>query len=464
MTATQNATPDGMPDGISPATSVDDEIVITGMGVVTPIGADVESFWAANLEGRSGVVTETRIDTTGLPCGWVAGLIPDDTKEAVKERYAGPDRSWGDMLMHAAIDQALHDARFTGPADGPAGLVYARVWPGPSGSFPADYTRHMAELGARYDKVGNEPGAVLANLRGRTLALEVSDLSAFPREVAERLGASVVPVRLEATCSGGLRAIAEAARLLRSGRVEYAVVSAAVSRNTPYVLSQYGQLMALSRWKGDPSHSSMPFDKRRTGMVINESAGALVLETAAHAARRGMREAHAVIGGWGLAVDTAHLTAPRVEMVERVMRTAVAEAGAVPDDVDTVNAHGTSTRLNDVTEARALHQVFGERMAELPVSAVKSLTGHGSAASGVVESVVAALTLCRSVIPPVVTCTEPDPACGVRTSLTPEERPVATVLKNSFGFGGQYASMFFRRPERPRSAPEPAAPSAPWPV
>lgn len=232
------------------------------------------------------------------------------------------------------------------------------------------------------------------------------------------------------------------------------MVSAAVSRNTPYVLSQYGQLMALSRWKGDPARASMPFDKRRTGMVINESAGALVLETAEHAARRGMAQTHAVIGGWGLAVDTSHMTAPRVEMIERVMRTALDEAGAEPDDVDAVNAHGTSTRLNDVTEARALHQVFGERTADLDVSAVKSLTGHGSAASGVVETVVAALTMCRGVVPPVTTCTEPDPACAVRTSLTPVERPVRTVLKNSFGFGGQYASMLFRRPDAPRSAPQ----------
>ncbi|MFJ1704270.1 beta-ketoacyl-[acyl-carrier-protein] synthase family protein [Kitasatospora sp. NPDC088346] len=429
------------------------QIVITGMGVVTPIGATVESFWEANLAGRSGVVPEDRMDVTGLPCGWVAGIIPEEVKEDIKARHGAPDRSWGDTLMHDAVDQALTDARFSGRPDGPAGLVWARVWPGPSGSFPQDYARHMTDLAVRQREVGNEPAAVLRHLRGRSLPLEVGDLSAFPREISERLGTPVVPARLEATCSGGLRAIAEAVRMLRSGRVEFAVVSAAVSRNTPYVLSQYGQLMALSRWKGDPGQSSMPFDRRRSGMVINESAGALVLETAEHAARRGVDRVHAVVGGWGLAVDTAHITAPRVEMIERVMRTAIEESGTTPDGIDTVNAHGTSTRLNDVTEARALHRVFGERMAELPVSAVKSLTGHGSAASGVVESVAAALTLCRGVVPPVVTCTEPDPACDVRTSPTPLRQPVRTVLKNSFGFGGQYASMVFLRPERPRPAP-----------
>jgi 3-oxoacyl-[acyl-carrier-protein] synthase II len=170
---------------------------------------------------------------------------------------------------------------------------------------------------------------------------------------------------------------------------------------------------------------------------------------------RGVDTVHAVVGGWGLAVDISHVTAPRIETVERVLRGALEHAEVTPEDIDTVNAHGTSTRLNDITEARALHRIFKERMKSIDVCAVKSLTGHGSAASGVVESVVAALTLCRGVVPPVVTCTEPDPKCDVKTSLQPVERPVRTVLKNSFGFGGQYASMVFKRPLNPR--PEVAA-------
>lgn len=196
----------------------------------------------------------------------------------------------------------------------------------------------------------------------------------------------------------------------------------------------------------------MPFDRRRSGMVINESAGALVIESAEHAEKRGIKEFYAEIGGWGLALDTVHLTAPRVEMVELVMRTALENSSLGPSDIDAINAHATSTRLNDVTESRALHRVFREHMKTLDVCAVKSLTGHGSAASGIVETVVAALTLCRGVIPPVVTCTEPDPECNVKTSLTPVERPVRAVLKNSFGFGGQYASIVYKRPENPRRA------------
>jgi 3-oxoacyl-[acyl-carrier-protein] synthase II len=318
----------------------------------------------------------------------------------------------------------------------------------------------MKDLAVQHAMVGDEPAAIARYLTSKPARLEAIDLSAFPAEIAARLGTHLIATRLEATCAGGLRAIAEAARLLRMGKVQFAVVSASVSRNTPYVLSQYGQLMALSRWQGAPEQSSMPFDKRRSGMVINESAGALVLETAEHARRRGVDAVHGVVAGWGLAVGTGHMTAPSVDAVEHVMRAALDHADVDAASVDTVNAHGTSTRLNDVTEARAMHRVFTSRMRDLPVSAVKSLTGHGSAASGVVETAVAALTLCNGVIPPVVTCTEPDPACDVRTSLTALEQPVERVLKSSFGFGGQYASMVFDRPSTPRVTASPVAAAA----
>lgn len=430
--------------------STSDDIVISGLGVVTPIGASVSEFWHANLTGQSGLRLEDRMDLSDLPCGWVAGMISDETKAAIRERWSVAGRSWGDCLMHDAVEQALVDASFQAPLESSAGLVWARVWPGPSGSEPADYVTHMNELAVQHTQVGNRPAAIARHLSAKPVSLEAIDLSAFPADMAARLGTPLIAIRLEATCAGGLRAIAEAARLLRMGKVEFVVVSASVSRNNHYVLSQYGQLMALSRWKGAPEQASMPFDQRRSGMVINESAGAMVLETAEHARRRGVDAVHAVIGGWGLAVGIGHMTAPSVEAVEHVIRGALDHAGVEPEQVDSVNAHGTSTRLNDVTEARAMHRVFGPRMRELPICAVKSLTGHGSAASGVVESAVAALTLCNGVIPPVVTCTEPDPACDVRTSLTALERPVERVIKNSLGFGGQYASMVFERPSNPR--------------
>ncbi|MFI9586661.1 beta-ketoacyl-[acyl-carrier-protein] synthase family protein [Streptomyces sp. NPDC052236] len=426
------------------------QVVITGMGVVTPNAGSVAPFWEANLTGKSGLSLERRMDLSALPCGWVAGIIPDDIKKSVEARTGRPGRPWVDMLLHATVDEALKDAGVEGPLERPAGLLWSRVWPGPSGSFPDDYVAYMKNIAERQKMVGDDRAAALERLRAEPAPPGLSDLSAFPTDISNRLSTPLVTMGLEATCAGGLRGVAEAARLLRSGKIGLAIVAAGVSRNNHYVLSQYAQLMALSRWQGAPEQASMPFDRRRSGMVINESAGALVLETAEHARMRGVDTVHAVVGGWGLAVDISHVTAPRIETVERVMRGALKHAEAMPEDIDTVNAHGTSTRLNDITEARALHRIFEGRMKSIDVCAVKSLTGHGSAASGVVESVVAALTLCRGVVPPVVTCTEPDPKCDVKTSLQPVERPVRTVLKNSFGFGGQYASMVFKRPLNPR--------------
>ncbi len=431
------------------------QIVITGMGAVTPIGASVESFWQSNLAGNSGLGFESQMDLSGLPCGWIIGTIPEGIKQSINERWGAPGRSMGDALMRDAVDQALDDAQFSEPLARSAALIWVKSCP-TSGSSPKEYEIYMKQQAQRYHAAGDDPGAVVQYIRAQSSPPGVVDSSNFPTEMSVRLGTPLLAARLEATCAGGLRAVAEGARLIKMGKVDFAVVAASVIRRTHYVLSQYGQLMALSRWKGPAAQASMPFDKRRSGMVISEAAGALILESAEHAKARGVKEVHAVLGGWGLAVDTTHVTAPRVEMVERVICTALHESELGVEDVDTINAHGTSTRLNDITEARALHKVFGERMAALDVCAVKSLTGHGSGASGILETIVAALTLCRGVVPPVVTCTEPDPECNVKTHLTPAERPISTVIKNSFGFGGQYASMIFKRPSNARRRPEQA--------
>ena len=426
------------------------DIVISGMGAVTPIGATVESFWQANLEGKSGLAFETQMDLSDLPCGWVTGTVPDAIKESIAQRWGAPGASMGDLLMRDAVEQALADAQIKELTGRRAGLIWVKSCPN-AGSSPKEYEVFIEHQAERYRAAGDDPEAMFQYIRAQRSSADIS--CDFPTEISRRLHSPLLAMRLEATCAGGLRAIAEAARLLRLGKVEVVVVAAGVIRRNHYVLSQYGQLMALSRWKGPAAQASTPFDKRRSGMVISEGAGALVIETAEHARSRGVNEVFAVLGGWGLAVDTRHVTAPSLEMIERVMRTALGESALKPADVDTINAHGTSTRLNDLTEARALHKVFGKTMAALDVCAVKSLTGHCSGASGITETIVAALTLCRGIVPPVVTCTEPDPECNVRTYLTAVRRPIGTVIKNSFGFGGQYASMILKRPLNPRLNP-----------
>jgi 3-oxoacyl-[acyl-carrier-protein] synthase II len=429
-----------------------DPIVITGMGVVTPIGESVETFWHSVLTGKSGLKLQTDMDLSDMPCGWVAGVIPPEIRTAVVSRWKAPGRTFAEILLMDAVDQALKDAQFTAPLERPAGLVWARTCPA-SGSSPQEYNNHMNNQAALYEATSGAASAVLEYLRIHGSSYKLSDLTSFPTEISKRLGAPLIPTRLEATCSGGVRSIAEAVRLLRLGKAEFAIAATGDSRRTPYIFSQYAQLTAASSWKTPPEQASMPFDRRRCGMVISEAAGALVLETAEHARRRGVDQFHAVVHDWGLAVGHAHVTAPRVDMVERVMRTALARSGMEVDDIDSISAHGTSTKLNDFTEAQAMHGVFGARMSEIDVFAIKSLTGHCSATSGILETVASSLTLCRGVVPPIVTCTEPDPECNVKTYLQPMERPIKAVMKNSFGFGGQYMSMVFSRPEAMRLAP-----------
>ena len=237
-----------------------DDVLVTGMGMVTPIGADVPSFWRNALAGRSGLAQERRMDLSGLPGGWVAGLIDEQTRSAVTARSGAvdgsgrPRRSWGDTLLHDVVDQALQDARWpsdTSPAEAghPVGLVWSRLWPGPLGPWPGDHEEYFARLAAG----GLRPPPFPASFPASPLPPELTDSTDFPQQVAARLGVPLLATRLEATCAGGVRALAEAARLLRSGRTGLVVVAASVSRHTPSMLSQFAQLGALSRWRGTRS-------------------------------------------------------------------------------------------------------------------------------------------------------------------------------------------------------------------
>ncbi|WP_316668627.1 beta-ketoacyl-[acyl-carrier-protein] synthase family protein [uncultured Propionibacterium sp.] len=421
-------------------------VLITGAGMVTPIGISVTEFWGACLSGRSGLRVDDRMDVENLPCGWVSGLLTSDDHERVLQRSGSVGRSWSDTLLYDSVKQALDDAAIEAAPDSRIGMIWVRVWPGPSGSDPRDYSRHLQRLASRFDRIHDNHDDIIDDIRQDTPPSEVMDLSSFPANVSRMLSSPVNAKRIEATCAGGLRAIAEAARMIMLDQVDVAIVCAAVSRNTPYVVSQYAQLMALSRWKGPVEQASMPFDRRRSGMVINESSAAVIIESDEHARNRGVERSYAQVSGWGISIGTEHVTAPEAECIEHVMTDALQSAGVTPDAVDEINSHGTSTKLNDLTEARAIHKIFGNRASSLPIAAIKSMTGHGSAASGIVESIASALSICAGVVPPVPTCLEPDPKCDLAVQTSAAHIPVRTVLKNSFGFGGQYASMLFTEP------------------
>lgn len=400
-------------------------VQLAGAGAVTALGGDADSTWHALVTGTTGVGTAAWL--AGLPVAPAVGALDEATRRDVTARWSdrlGRDASLTDALTHDVCAQALAGST----DDGPLGLVLAPMWEGERGSDAAAWSAAYARGGA----VATDP--------------EHARLAA---EVASRTGREVVWLAVEATCAGGLRALAEAARLVRTGEATEALAVAVVARNNPYHASQFAQLTALSRWAGDPAAASRPFAADRSGMVLGEAAAAVLVRAG---------DDGVLLTGTGVAHDHEHPTAPAPEHVERAVARALAAAQAEPTGLATISAHGTGTRLNDAAEAQALAAVMGPPLATTPVAALKAMTGHASAASGLLEAGMLARTLAEGTVPGVPTCATPDPALGVDVATGARALPDATVragLTTSFGFGGQYAAAVLTW--SPRSCP--AAPA-----
>ncbi len=418
------------------------EVLMTGLGVVTPIGSTKREFWSGILQGRSGLRTEDGIDVSDLPCGWVSGVIDEHDRDTIDKAWGSAHRTWGDRIMLSAIFEAVEDARLAKILPERVGFIWAQSCPS-SGSSPSEYERFRQEQVELYNAAGDSAAEIIKFLDAKYGSMSERNYT-FASDVARQLDRVLVPTRVEATCSGGLRAIIEGVRLIQSGEVEVAVVAAGVARRNHYVYSQYAQLTAMSHWKGSPQQASMPFDIRRSGMVISEAAGAIILEAASHVRRRNDVQPYCTLGGWGLAVGTEHVTAPRAYLVEQVIEEALKNSGVSKDEIDAVSVHGTSTKLNDLTEAAALEKIFGSRIKDIEILALKALTGHASAASGVIEVISSALSLTAGIVPTVPTCVEKDPKCRVNIRKEVANKRLRNIMKDSFGFGGQYASMVMK--------------------
>jgi 3-oxoacyl-[acyl-carrier-protein] synthase II len=250
-------------------------------------------------------------------------------------------------------------------------------------------------------------------------------------------------------CASGANAIGEAVEALRRGVADVMVAGGAEAAITPTVVSGFYNMGALSKWRGEPTLASRPFDAERDGFVIGEGAGLLVLERLDHARARGAR-VYAELAGYGSTADAVHVTAPAEDGdgIVRAMAAALEQARLAAGDVAYVNAHGTSTPLNDAVETLSLKRLFGERAYDVPVSSVKSMVGHLLGAGGAVEAVASVKTIDTGTIPPTINLTRPDPACDLDYVPEGARRPaggVPVVLSTSLGFGGHNAALLFRR-------------------
>ncbi len=409
-------------------------VLVTGLGMTTPLGGDVASSWAAMLDGCSGVdVLRDRV-YAGLPVRIAARATADPARVLGRVAARRWDRS--QLLALVAAREAWADAGFTGPAP-EAGLDPSRV-----AAVVGSGIGGIGTILEQYD-VFRTRGWQAVSPYTVTMTMPNAAAAAVGLELVARAG-SHAPT---SACATGAEAIALAVDLIRLGRTDVAVAGGTEAAIDPFTIAGFAAMRALSRRNDAPQQASRPFDVNRDGFVLGEGAGALVLESAAHARGRGA-SAYAELAGIGVSNDAYHITRsdPSAAGPEAAMRLALTDAAADPADVVHVNAHATSTPVGDAAEARAIRAVLG---GDVLVTAPKSMTGHLLGASGAMEAIATVLTVHERVAPPTVNLDDADVDLHIATGKPhplPDEvdgRPVIAV-SNSFGFGGHNVTLAFR--------------------
>lgn len=409
-------------------------VAITGLGVVAPSGTCVRAVWQGALAGHRPFRAVDQFPTEGLANRVVAAVAPgweDGLPTTVRFRY---DRhAW---FALAAAQEALADAGLPlgqldptrigvamGTAHGPVAAMEAQ-WLSLSGADRADWTEQM--------------GAYV---------MPQASLNTACAAIAILHGLQGPSVGIATACAAGTSALGEAAGAIRLGRADVMLAGGAEAAITPALFHGYAKIGAMSRRNADPEGALRPFDRDRDGFVMGEGAAVLLLEELAHARARGAR-IYAMLAGYGAASDSFHLTNmhPEGRGVQAALRGALRDARLGPDDVDLINAHGSSTRVNDLTEAKALRAVFGAR--RCPVQSTKSLTGHLMGGAGAIEALLTVLQIHHGVALPTANCADPDPACDVDV-LTGDPRPmrIRAALSSSSGFGGPNATVVLQAPD-----------------
>jgi 3-oxoacyl-[acyl-carrier-protein] synthase II len=407
-------------------------VVVTGLGAVTPLGASVEAFWDGLKNGRSGIRCITQFDATGYPTRF-AGEVPDfDFSDYSADKKEARRLARFSQFAIAAAKQAVKDA----------GLDVDAI----------DAERFGVYIGSGMGALGviEEQNQVLATkgpdrVSPFTVPLMIPNMASG--NVAIAVGAKGPNVCAVTACASGSHAIGDAFRLLQHGDADVMIAGGTESVITPLGIASFASLKALSGHNEEPTKASRPFDAQRDGFVMGEGAGMLVLETLEHAQARGAR-IYAELVGYGLTADAHHMTAPAPEGegVARAMRKALKEAGLEPESVEYINAHGTSTPMNDKLETQAVKSVFGPHAYKLAMSSTKSMTGHLLGAAGGIEAVATVLALTHGVLPPTINLDHPDPDCDLDyVPHTAREQAIEVAMSNNMGFGGHNASLVFRK-------------------
>jgi 3-oxoacyl-[acyl-carrier-protein] synthase II len=406
-------------------------IVITGLGVVSPLGNDVESTWAGIREGRSGIGPVTNFDARKLRVR-IGGELKDFDVTTVLDRKQVRRMDRFQHLAIAAATEALRSAEVEitdANADGIGVVVGSGI--GGLGSL-AEGFRTLYSRG---------PDRVSPFL----ITQMVVDLA--PGYISILLGAKGPNFSVVSACATGAHAIGEAAEIIRRGQAEIMIAGGAEAGIVEMGMAAFANMRALSTRNDEPQRASRPFDAQRDGFILAEGAGIVVLEDLEHAQDRGAT-IHAELVGYGQSADASHITdpAPGGEGAVRAMRQALERAGMLPEEVDYLNAHGTSTQVGDRVETAAIKTVFGEYAYSLPVSSTKSMTGHLLGASGGLETVLCILAMRDGFAPPTINYEFRDPDCDLDyVPNVGRSMPIEVAMSNSFGFGGHNVSLILKK-------------------
>lgn len=405
-------------------------VVVTGLGMITPLANSACENWAAMIEGKSGIRRITAFDTTGFG-SQVAGEVLDFEPTKYMDRKEARRADRFTQFAFAAAQDALQQSGYTITPE-ESGDVITIV-----GTAIGGITTLMEE----YDTMlAKGPSRVSPFL----VPMMLPDMASGHLSI--KLGARGVNFALVSACASGADCIGEAANIIRRGDAKVAIAGGAEAAVTPIVLAGFVAAKALSG-NPDPETASRPFDAARDGFILAEGAGMLVLESEEHALARGATIL-AELSGYGATSDAFHITQPDEHGAGAIkaMTRALQQSGLGPDDVNYINAHGTSTPLNDRQETMAMKKVFGDYAYSVPISSTKSMTGHSLGAAGAIEAGVCILAIQNGIVPPTIHLERADPACDLDyVPKVARSVNVDVAMTNSFGFGGHNASLVFRR-------------------
>ncbi|MBE7561301.1 beta-ketoacyl-ACP synthase II [bacterium] len=406
-------------------------VVVTGMGVLSPIGNGLAEFEEGLYAGRSGTGPLTYFNPEGFSSRIAAQLPPLDMARWIDPKESDrmePFVRYGVVASQMAVDMA--------------GLDWGREDMTRVGVIVGSGIGGIAMLERQHEIYMQKGPRRISPLLIPMLIIDMAS-----GMISMRFGAKGPNTAVVTACATGTHCIGEATRLIQRGDADVMLAGGTEAALTPLGFGGFCAMKALSTRNDDPAHASRPFDRDRDGFVMGEGAGVLVLESEGHARARGAEILGEVVG-YGMSADAFHITqpAPEGEGAQRAMRAALADARIDPRDLDYINAHGTSTELNDKFETAAIKAVFGDHARRLMVSSTKSQTGPLLGAAGGVEAIATLLALARGVVPATINYQTPDPDCDLDyVPNTPREARISTALSNSFGFGGHNAVLAFRR-------------------